>query len=131
MVFDKWMETKHSKAMAALKTDKEDNTTNEKCLKCHTTGYGVGGYDAMKELQDPEKLGAVGCEACHGPGSEYKSLTVMKDKTKAVAAGLIIPDAKTCTRCHNSESPTFKGEFKFDEMFAKIKHSIPDSLRLK
>ena len=68
----------------------------------------------------------VQCEVCHGPGSDYKSVTVMKDKEKALAAGLIVSkdDPKLCEKCHNSESPSFK-EFKYKVMWEKIKHTIP------
>lgn len=128
MVFEKWMETKHAKALASLDATKAQDK-DPKCLKCHTTGYGKGGYGekGMEALD----LAAVGCEACHGPGSEYKAMTVMKDKAKAVAAGLIIPDEAVCKSCHNAESPTMKGEFKFADSFAKIKHAVPDSLKAK
>ena len=52
----------------------------------------------------------------------------MKDKEKAIANGLLMYDNKEelCKKCHNEESPTFKG-FKLDEMWAKIKHDIPAS----
>jgi hypothetical protein len=127
-VFEKWSESKHAKAMSVLKADKGEDK-DAKCLKCHTTGYGMGGY-GEKGMENLD-LAAVGCEACHGPGSEYKAAAVMKDKAKAKAAGLIVPDANVCKTCHNSESPTSKGEFKFDEMFPKIKHTVPDSLKSK
>lgn len=120
-----WMESKHAKSMAALDSAKGE-TKNPMCLKCHTTGCGVGGYGAegMEALAVAEGLGSVGCEACHGPGSDYKAMTVMKDKNAAIAAGLIVPGEKVCVTCHNVESPTFKG-FKFDEYVAKIAHHIP------
>jgi hypothetical protein len=41
--------------------------------------------------------------------------------------GLVTPTAETCTGCHNDESPTFKGEFKFEEMVAKIAHPYPEA----
>jgi hypothetical protein len=120
-----WSESKHAQALAALDSAKGE-TKNPKCLKCHTTGYGAGGYDAegMAVLATPEGLGAVGCEACHGPGSDYKSLSVMRDRQAAIAAGLVIPNETTCTGCHNEESPTFKG-FNFDSSWAKIAHYLP------
>jgi hypothetical protein len=119
-----WMASKHANAMKALDAAKGEDK-NPKCLKCHTTGYGVGGYAEGDTLKvKPEVCGAVGCEGCHGPGSEYKAMAVMKDKKAAVAAGLIIPDEKTCVVCHNAESPTFKG-FKYDEMYPKIAHKKP------
>ena len=68
----------------------------------------------------------VQCEACHGPGSLYKSAKIMsKKKYKtdreaqhklALEAGLIIPTEETCVGCHNKKSPFFKA---FD--FAKRK----------
>lgn len=120
-----WMESKHAKSLAALDSAKGENK-DPKCLKCHTTGYDAGGYGAegMEALAVAEGLGAVGCEACHGPGSAYKPLAVMKNRQAAVAAGLVIPTEATCTRCHNAESPTFKG-FKFDEYCARIAHHLP------
>ena len=66
----------------------------------------------------------VSCESCHGAGSAYKTATIMKDKAKAIAAGLIIPDEKLCRKCHNPESPTYK-EFNFKTFSAKIAHPNP------
>jgi len=66
----------------------------------------------------------VQCEACHGPGSDYKAISVMKDKAAAVAAGLIIPDEAMCKKCHNAESPTFTA-FDYKTMYAKIAHPRP------
>jgi len=48
----------------------------------------------------------------------------MVDQEASIAAGLIVPDEKTCTKCHNADSPTFK-EFDFAAMYAKIEHTIP------
>ena len=121
-----WLESAHSKSMAVLNAEKGEDK-DPKCLKCHTTGYAAGGYGTEgldATLATPEGLGAVGCESCHGPGSEYKAMKVMKDRTAAVAAGMLIPNEATCTKCHNEESPTFKG-FNFEEMVAKIAHKIP------
>jgi hypothetical protein len=68
----------------------------------------------------------VQCETCHGAGSNYKSLKVMKNRQDAIANGLMVHESneKYCKSCHNSESPTFK-EFKFAEMWDKIKHPTP------
>lgn len=120
-VFETWFDSKHAKAMSVLDSTKGE-TKDPKCLKCHTTGHGEGGFGtAGMEALD---LAGVGCEACHGPGSEYKAMKVMKDKTAAVAAGLVVPDEKTCVKCHNSESPTFKS-FDFKEAYKKIEHHAP------
>lgn len=120
-IWEKWEADPHSKAMESLDPEKGENT-NPECLRCHTTGYGAGGYGAegMEELD----LANVGCEACHGPGSEYKSMKIMKDPEAALAAGLIVPDESTCMACHNEDSPTFKG-FDFAEYWAQIEHKLP------
>ena len=132
--FDIWKGSKHSQAFVTLTTDKANEIAKAKgltkpaaespeCLKCHVAGYGLDAalFDKKFDAKD-----GVQCEVCHGPGSDYKSVTVMKDKEKAIAAGLNISkdDPKLCEKCHNSESPSFK-EFNYKEMWNKIKHPVP------
>lgn len=128
-----WQGTRHAQAFATLATEKAKEIAKAKgiadpqkapeCLACHTTAPKA--TDAQKDAKFTNDEG-VGCERCHGPGSDYKTLTIMKDRAKSVAAGLLIPDEKTCIQCHNEKSPTFKG-FKFEEMVAKIAHPKPAS----
>ncbi len=98
-----WATTRHAKALDSLKPEEQKK---QECIECHTTGT-------------KNELPGVQCEACHGPGSDYKTMSVMKDKQKAIAAGLIIPSEKGCVRCHNKKSPTFKG-FNWAEMSPKV-----------
>ncbi|MFQ6104275.1 MAG: multiheme c-type cytochrome [Candidatus Glassbacteria bacterium] len=132
--FTKWQESAHSKAYETLTSDKakevyakavpggsENPAESEKCLSCHSTGYGKG---AELFTDTFDKTEGVGCEACHGPGSDYMKMSVMKDQAKAVSAGLVIPNADTCTGCHNEKSPTFT-EFDFDSFYQKIAHPYP------
>lgn len=128
-----WKDSKHAQAFKALQTKEADEIAMKKfnkkavdapeCLKCHTTGYGVDKkmFGAKFKVED-----GVQCEACHGAGSAYKSMKVMKDKDAAVKAGLMVHKdvKKFCETCHNAESPTFKG-FDYDKMWAKIAHDIP------
>lgn len=133
--FKIWQESNHSKAFAVLATPaaKEiaqkkgiaDPQKDQACLKCHDTAAGV----AAEQLTPTFKPGeGVGCESCHGPGSGYKTMSVMKDvdtgKVKGETVGLMKGDEKLCVKCHNSESPTFKG-FNFAEMSKKIAHPTP------
>jgi len=104
---DSWMETVHAKAWDALKPEEQKKA---ECIGCHSTG----------KDKDGELLTGVQCEACHGPGSAYKSQKIMKDKELAIANGLIMPTAETCEGCHNKKSPTFKG-FKFEEAVKNMK----------
>jgi nitrate/TMAO reductase-like tetraheme cytochrome c subunit len=84
-------------------------------VKCHVTGYGE---DALF-TESFVKTDGVQCESCHGAGSDYLSLSVMKDRAKAIAQGLIIPTKELCVKCHNPESPNYK-EFNYDEYSKKI-----------
>jgi hypothetical protein len=117
--FRSWEDTPHATAIEKLEGD---DASNPECLKCHTTGMGEpGGFVSMA---DTEGMANVQCEACHGPGSEYRDRDVMKDRDASVAAGLVIPDASTCEKCHNEESPTFEGDFDFETMKEAGVHEI-------
>jgi len=98
----------------------QDPTKSALCLSCHTTGAGAL-KSRFEEGFNPE-LG-VQCEACHGPGSEYSKGQHMFKHEKAVAMGLQVGDAATCKRCHNSDSPTFKG-FDYTTAMKQISHPL-------
>ena len=130
--FGKWSAGPHAQAYATLGTDAAKEAAAKagiegnpqeapECLKCHVTAAGV---DAARLGKKYAVEDGVGCESCHGPGSEYKSMKVMKDHDAAVAAGMVVPTAETCMGCHNDASPTFKG-FDFDKYFAQIAHPNP------
>ena len=70
----------------------------EKCKLCHKAQYASWATSAHARRTPP-----LDCEGCHGPGSEYKTLTVMKDPAKAKAAGLVQPDAAFCGKCHEGK----------------------------
>jgi hypothetical protein len=133
--FGIWQKTKHAEAFKVLATAKADEVAKAKglkkpaaespeCLECHAIT--VDAKLAEKTL-DPKD--GVQCETCHGAGSGYKTISIMKDKAKAIAAGMAEykDDAaieKKCRTCHNEKSPTYK-EFKFQERWPKIKHPTP------
>jgi len=95
------------------------------CLKCHVTRAFLGVGAVVSEKGKYADNEGVGCEACHGPGSGYKSQKIMKDPQAARAAGLVmIKAAETCIACHNKESPTFRG-FDFEQRWAEIAHPVP------
>jgi len=116
-VHTSWLATKHAKAYDVLS---DEEKKKPECVKCHITGTTAAG----------ELLEGVQCEACHGPGSEYKSATIMnKKKWEADPAGqlklaqekgLIVPKAEDCVRCHTKEGhPNFK-EFNFEKMHSLV-----------
>jgi len=67
----------------------------EKCRLCHKVQH--ESWAASKHAQRTPPLD---CESCHGAGSEYRTLAVMKDPAKARAAGLVLPGASFCGKCH-------------------------------
>ena len=115
--YNKWAAGVHANAMKSLNAEE---AKNPKCLKCHSTAASVN-QDLVETITVQE---GVSCESCHGPGSSYKSMTIMKDKAKSMANGMISPDEKVCKKCHNEESPNYKG-FNFKEYVAKIAHPDP------
>jgi excinuclease UvrABC ATPase subunit len=131
---DIWQNSKHSTAWQTLLTPEADKIAQDKgfsskasetpaCIKCHVLGKDIDPADLTDSF---DKTQGVQCETCHGAGSEYKAMSIMKDKQKAIENGMnpLTDKAALCTGCHNSDSPTNK-EFKFDEMWAKIQHPKP------
>ena len=128
--YNKWKAAPHAKAMASLKSEKSlayakehgiaDPSTDPKCLKCHST---AGSIDASLKAGIKVEEG-VSCESCHGPGSVYKNMTIMKDQKKSMEKGLILPTKEVCERCHNKDNPFFK-PFDFEAYYAKIAHPDP------
>lgn len=132
-----WETSGHAKAYETLKSEEANKIAAEKgfstkavetkeCLVCHATGYDADAALLDKKFNIEE---GVQCETCHGAGSEYKSMKTMKDHAASVAAGMTEYKSdkeieKQCVTCHNENSPTYK-EFKFTEMWEKIKHPVP------
>jgi len=120
-----WEPTKMAKAFELLKPGvaadvkkahnvdpSKDYTNDPNCLSCHVTGYGQpGGFVSV--AQTPNLVG-VQCEACHGPGAAYLKPALMSLQNKQykradlVAAGMVMPTAETCQKCHNKKSPFYQ-----------------------
>jgi hypothetical protein len=125
-----WQKSKHSQSFAALSSPDaaakakaagvQNPTESPECLKCHAPLY---------EKAPDLKAEGVTCEVCHGPGSEYKRLSIMKDKALAEKNGLIFyptPEAakKQCLTCHENAHGT---TFDFTASWEKIKHPKPEA----
>jgi pentapeptide MXKDX repeat protein len=127
-IYDVWDSTKHATAYVTLTNQQsktiaeemgiEDAQQDERCLKCHVTGYGLPATEkySMEE--------GVTCEACHGPGENYDDIRVMIKPALYEQKGMIFPDEKLCETCHNEESPTYK-PFKYEEAYKLVEHHPP------
>jgi len=142
----KWMDGPHAGAFKTLATDEAKAIATEKglgdpqqaaeCLKCHVTAADAPAEAFAAKFKAGDKsadhhVDGVGCEACHGAGSKYKSAKVMKAITGGTTDGATVglanaADEAMCRTCHNEESPTFIG-FDFAEFSAKIAHPIPEA----
>jgi mono/diheme cytochrome c family protein len=107
-IADSWAATVHATAFDKLS---DADKANPALKPFYTTGSTAAG----------ELLTGIQCEACHGAGSDYKKMSVMKDKAAAIAAGLVMPDAKVCANCHNEKAPGKLGATAKDFDFAKMK----------
>jgi hypothetical protein len=119
--YDLWLQSPHAKAVRTLRSEAAyaiakkssiiEPSEELKCLKCHATGGG---------RNNKIKNEGVGCEACHGPGSNYYEFIGHVDTVNRQSAyetalkngmypilGIknIKKREKLCLRCHNSQRP--------------------------
>lgn len=121
-----WQRSRHAKAFDLLaparkpaekrrvNLDPEKNfQKDEKCIKCHTTGYKQEG--GFRDIESTPDLAGVGCEMCHGPGKEYreihKRMILEFNRAEVRAAGQVYATLgdKVCENCHgNKDGPMLK-----------------------
>ena len=125
-----WENSRHSKSFEVLFSDsaleeakkqklEKPPSESPECLKCH---------GSLHEKAPEIMAEGVTCEICHGPGSAYKRISIMKNREQAIKNGLVIYDSveaiKTkCQTCHQGET------FDFDISWEKIKHPIKPSFQ--
>lgn len=107
-----WKDTGHAHAWAALKYKKADADPN--CIACHSVGFGsASGY--RREFEHA-KLVNVGCESCHGPGSQHVEERAaggtVNQRFRPLAEG-------DCRTCHYGE---FSRPFDWDAFWPRVAH---------
>ncbi len=136
-------EAVESKRAAGLNPERDFRSGNT-CLECHTTGYGTpSGYPAPRagepltdELKRRAKEHAgVGCEACHGPGSDYAPYKKENEdylRPDLAALGANVPlREKHCTGCHTPGCPTMPSDYVFDFLTAKRSDRLHEHVPLR
>ena len=134
-----WRKSAHARAFETLGSAKAAELAKQRgisgspqqadeCLVCHVTAHGVDARQIKYEL-DPKD--GVQCESCHGAGADYRSRSVMSNRDKAVAKGLVVQAETVCATCHNSKSPTWDPAvgFDYEKAKAKIAHPTPAGVR--
>lgn len=136
--YQKWLDDGHRKAYEDLASDKAKKIAKERsiadpqkdklCLSCHVTAADVPAVQKDEKF-DPAQ--GVQCESCHGPGGRHSARRLELLENESVTLIMIprgeivaMPPARTCLRCHNENSPTYK-PFDFGEYFKKISHLDP------
>ncbi|HEV8003979.1 MAG TPA: multiheme c-type cytochrome [Planctomycetaceae bacterium] len=112
--FAAWQKSGHAHAWATL--EKRGAYVDAACQRCHTTGFGVGGFESR--TRSPHYVD-VQCESCHGGGSAHAKRP--ETKTLLVARDL-------CAGCHDHENSP---EFEFAAYWAKIVHGEMPSTKSK
>jgi hypothetical protein len=107
-----WHGSAHAHAwetLVALQADADPN-----CITCHSVGFGTpSGY--RREFAGA-KLTGVGCESCHGPGSQHVAQRQAGGEAtthfRALGAG-------DCVKCHHGE---FSRPFDYNQFWPAIRH---------
>ena len=133
--YESWSETHKADAIELLRPGagiavkkragldlKTDYTTDGQCLRCHTVGYGEpGGYEVPpandgKAQRRARAREGVGCESCHGPGSDYTKVMsdiLLKERPyragEVLRAGRRTVDESVCLACHNETAICMSG----------------------
>ncbi len=106
--FMSWKKDKHAKTFELLTKKYEKD---EKCLECHSTGYGEA--TGFKDIKSTPTLAGTTCESCHGPGSiheevckpfaKVKKLTPEQEKIARDSIWLLLPGT-ICISCHTQKA---------------------------
>lgn len=114
--YDKWSTKSHAHAYATL--ERVGSELDPECVVCHVVGLKYeGGFVSVQETGD---LKDVGCEVCHGPGSEHIKTLGEAETTKP---------KRDCIDCH---TPEHSGDYAGNKelKFKKIIHwREPKALR--
>lgn len=108
----KWHQSAHAHAWEPLVELKADADPN--CIGCHSVGFGTpSGY---QRAFAGAKLTGVGCESCHGPGSQH---VAQRQSGGEVTAHFRQLGAGDCVKCHHGE---FSRPFDYEQFWPAIRH---------
>lgn len=114
-----WQTSAHARAWKTLIARDADADPN--CIACHSIGFGTpSGY--RREFK-ATKLVNVGCESCHGPGSQHveqrSAGLTDRDHFRTLGTG-------DCQKCHHGE---FSRPFDWDKFWPAVQHGKESSFR--
>lgn len=134
-----WRESAHARAYSTLWSDTARSyiaahrLSIDSCLSCHTT-LGRRTAFAGDSLLLTE---GVGCERCHGPGSNYADFNTMSNRSTFISRGGIRGTLRDCSQCHSPQAdhghapcPFERAPFNADSAWNRIAHPAPTARRL-
>ncbi len=130
--YKKWAESKHSEAYLTLQnaTRPKLREFDGECVACHVVGFEHP--TGFKDENSTPLLMGVGCESCHGPGSEHinnvhnkqihLAMNPFKPKpgaTKEEEAARLNRLDQSCQKCHDSDNDV---HWKLAKRWPEIEH---------
>jgi predicted CXXCH cytochrome family protein len=94
-----------------------ENDWRQKCASCHVTGFDRDALDTSDPLNEPWAELGIGCEACHGPGSQHVAAPAAQSNQFIVNPAKLPAGraADTCGQCHvRGKSPDGEWDFPID-----------------
>jgi hypothetical protein len=116
-IFNRWKVSGHATAFSQ-QINEGGSHFSDRCIQCHTTGYipdsdnngfddvaanlgwtlgtpGPQKFDSLKTFFTPlTQMATIGCESCHGPGSEHTRGPNAREIAISIKAG-------NCGQCHD------------------------------
>lgn len=118
--YEAWTKTAHFHAWDTLVKAEQDPkrygwpvTQYPDCVSCHVVGYRE--QTGFVTAEETPQLAGVGCERCHGPGSDH--LQNPANNRMGLHAGT--PASVLCVQCHDFEQSP---DFLYSDRWAKIQH---------
>jgi hypothetical protein len=139
--YDVWKSTPHSHAYETL-VKKAKHPSNRQydaeCIVCHTVGFGYQG--GFRDAEQTPHLENVGCESCHGPGSEHvarpkdkqwqelmNSWRAPENETAEAKAKRLDRIDVFCVTCHDMDNDVTWKDNAFPRKWKKIAHpTVPE-----
>jgi len=132
----------HSRAFKSLEEAKHPSLRqfDGECVSCHVVGfqYNTGYADPANNERTNLKLLNVGCESCHGPGSDHADnpnnaqiralINPFKAKPGEGAAAKQLRLNQMdhfCQKCHDIDNDVNWGKVPFNVQWQKIAHPTP------
>lgn len=135
-----WKESGHSHAYQTLVDAKNPSRRqfDPECIVCHTVGYGYkGGFLSQEKSAN---LVNVGCESCHGPGSEHLKNTgdatwhalmnpwkAKEGETADQKKARTLKADQFCQTCHDMDNDVTWTNDGFARKWPKVAHPTPEA----